>query len=181
MALAEPDPAPELIVTLEQRAQNVYQALEVAASTIGAELLDAKREHPGKFMAWVEESLPFGIDKAERLMAVTRAFATAPPEMRDSLPNKYSTLFELSRLPAERLQRAIEAGQVTPDTTYREARALRDAADSPEWERVELPEVTPSPAAEPRLSAEIVAKELMRFPVSNLSGEMVVALRRWLM
>ncbi len=180
MALAESDPV-ELVVPLEERTQRIYGALETAAMDIGAELLAAKVEHPGRFMEWVSTALPCGIDKAERLMAVTRAFATTEPEMRSALPNAYSTLFELSRLPAERLQRAIEAGQVTPDTTYREARALRDAADSPEWERVELPEVTPSPAAEPRLSAEIVAKELMRFPVSNLSGEMVVALRRWLM
>lgn len=179
MALAESEPV-EVIVPLEERTKRIYGHMNEACFEIGHELIAAKMEHPGRFMEWVEDSLPFGIDKAERLMAVTRAFATAPPEMREALPNPYTTLFELSRLPAERLQRAIESGEVTPDTTYREARALRDAAESPEWERVEMPEVTPSPAAEPRLSADLVAKELMRYPASRLSGEMIVALRRWL-
>lgn len=180
MALAEQGPIEvRVVVPLEERTQRIYQALNVAAMDIGAELLAAKAQHPGRFMEWVAESLPFGIDKAERLMAVTRAFATVEPEMRQSLPNAYSTLFELSRLPADRLQRAIEAGHVSPDTTYREARALRDAADSPEWEAVEMPEVTPSPTSEPRIAAEVIAKELLRYPVSHLSGEMVVAIRRW--
>ena len=154
-------------------------AFDTAALTIGAELIEAKREHPGQFMTWVAEALPFGIDTAERLMAVTRTFANADPEVLASLPRARTTLFALTRLPADRLRQAIESGEVTPHTTYREALALRDAAES-EWEPVDMPEPQPSQASEPRITADIVAKELLRFPVGALSDDYVVRLRRWL-
>lgn len=179
MALVESaDVSP--VVSLDERAQRIIDAFERTALTIGEELLQAKRDHPGTFMAWVNESLPFGIDQAERLMAVTRAFASADPEMMAALPRASTTLFQLSRLPAERLRKAIETGQVTPQTTYRQAMALRTSEDAPTWEAIDMPEVKPSPASEPRISADIVAKELLRFPRGQLSDDYAVKLRRWL-
>lgn len=179
MALAEvPDHHPAM--PLDERAQRIVGHLERAAIEIGAELIEAKREHPGKFMAWVATELPFSIDKAERLMAITRTFANCDPEMRAALPKAHTTLFELTRLPADRLRRAVESGEVNPSITYREAMALRDVADPPEWEPIEMPPLEPSPASEPRLGADLVAKELMRFPRGQLSDEMTVSLRRWL-
>lgn len=179
MALAElPDHSP--VVPLDERAKRIVGHLERAAIDIGAELIEAKREHPGRFMAWVGAELPFSIDKAERLMAITRTFANCDPEMRSSLPRAHTTLFELTRLPADRLRHAIETGEVTPEITYREAVALRSVADPPEWEPIEMPPLQPSPVAEPRIGADLVAKELMRFHRGHLSDEMTVALRRWI-
>ena len=178
MALMEPEPV-EVVVPLEERAERIAEVFDRAALAVGAELIEAKREHPGRFMAWVSESLPFGIDTAERLMAITRTFANADPEILASLPRARSALFALTRLPSDRLRQAVESGEVTPRTTYREALRLRDVAES-EWEPVELPPPPESAAAEPRIAADIVAKELLRFSRSALSDDYAVRLRRWL-
>lgn len=170
----------EIVVPLEDRRQRIVATLESAAIDIGRELIGAKKDHQGCFLRWVEDELPFGIDKAERLMAITRTFANCDPEMRAALPKAHTTLFELTRLPADRLRRAVESGEVNPSITYREAMALRDVADPPEWEPIEMPPLEPSPASEPRLGADLVAKELMRFPRGQLSDEVTVSLRRWL-
>jgi len=176
MAMTDLEP----VTSLEVRAERIMETFERTALTIGAELIEAKRDHPGCFMAWVADSLPFGIDQAERLMAVTRAFATADPEMMAALPKASTTLFQLSRLPADRLRQAIETGEVNTETTYREAARLRSVADSPEWEVIEMPEVQPSHASEPRIAADLLANELLRFPRSQLSDELAVRIRRWL-
>lgn len=171
--LAESPPV-TVVVPLAERRDRILASYERCAMDIGSELIAAKDEHPGRFTEWVDETLPFGLDQAERLMAITRAFAEADDSVRAALPSAKSALFELSRLPAERLHMAIEAGEVTPEMTTRQARRLVTG------EKVDLPEPTPSQASEPRIGADIVAKELMRFPRGQLSGDLEVQLRRWL-
>lgn len=163
-----------VVVPLEDRRQRIIARFEACAVDIGAELIAAKAEHPGKFIAWVEAELPFGIDKAERLMAITRAFANPDPEIRAALPLAHTCLFELTRLPHERLRQAIEAGDVHPDMTVREAQALRDPEPYP------IPPVEPSPASEPRIAADVLARELLRFPREQLSHDMANQLSVWL-
>lgn len=173
MALAEIE-QPEVVVPLEERTQRIYGALETAAMDIGAELLAAKVEHPGRFMEWVSTALPFGIDKAERLMAITRAFDNADPEIRQALPSAYSAMCELARLPHDRLRAHIESGDVHPDMTVREARALHQPNPIP------LPEPTVSPLAEPRIAADVIATELIRHPRHMLSDDIADVLAAWL-
>lgn len=160
-------------ISLQERTQRIAAVLNEASLIVGQELIAAKAEHPGGFVAWVETELPFGIDKAERLMAITRSFATADDEVLEALPSAYSALYELSRMPTDRLRTHIANGDVGPGTTTREARSLATNG------KVEGPILPPVPA-EPRLAADIVAKELMRHPRAQLSGEIEVALRRWL-
>lgn len=162
------------MVTLEERAWRISQSYDRCAIEIGNELIHAKAEHPGRFTEWIADSLPFGIDQAERLMAITRCFATADPETKAALPTPKSALFELTRLPADRLQTAIANGDVHPGITTREARQLVNG------DKVDLPETKPSQARETRIGADIVAKELMRFPRGQLSDDYVIQLRRWL-
>lgn len=151
---------------MEERTQRIISCLERAALEVGAELLAAKQEHPREFVAWVEGTLPFGIDKAERLMAITRCFADADPEIRAALPPAWSALYELTRLPSERLLPAIEAGAVHPDMTVAQAKALRSKG-------FRVPE-------QPRLTADIVARELVRFDRRDLSDEVRAALEDWI-
>lgn len=161
-------------ISLQERTQRIAAVLNEASLIVGQELIAAKAEHPGTFVAWVETELPFGIDKAERLMAITRSFASADDEVLEALPSAYSALYELSRMPTDRLRDHIANGDVGPGTTTREARSLANGNG-----KVEGPILPPVPA-EPRLAADIVAKELMRHPRAQLSAELEVALRRWL-
>lgn len=166
--------------SLDDRKATIISIIEGAAIDVGDQLIRAKAEHPGEFMAWVEAELPFGIDKAERLMAVTRAFGSARPEVLAALPPAYSTLFELARMPTEHLNRAIDEGKVNPEMTYRQASDLRRGNDEDPPGPVDLPPPSPSPTSQPRIAADVIARELMRFPRSQLSGEVEVALRRWM-
>jgi len=161
-------------ISLDERRNRIGMVLNEASVLVGRELIAAKVEHPGTFVAWVEEELPFGIDKAERLMAITRAFNGADEVTREALPTAYSALYELSRMPTERLQRHIANGEVGPGTTTRECRQL--VSGNPPADEPILPPIKP----EPRLGADIVAKELMRFPRGDLSPEVEIGLRRYL-
>lgn len=168
-------------LSLEDRKVRIGVLLEETAMLIGEELIAAKAEHPGHFVEWVTDELPFGIDKAERLMAIARAFTLADPDMRAALPTAYSALFELSRMPTERLKLHIDNGDVGPGTTVREARALNghQRDDNGSTSAPAAP-ILPPVSAEPRLSTDILAKELLRQPRSDLSAAVEVNLRRWL-
>jgi hypothetical protein len=171
-------PAP--ILSLEQRRENIVEKLQKAALDVGFELISAKYDHPGRFIAWVEAELPFGVDKAERLMAIARSFADLAPESRNLLPPAWSALFELSRLPSERFQEALEAGEVHPGLTVAQSRALADR--SPEIHpnhhpvRIQPPETGPKPG----LTCNAVAAALTKLPRGDLSPEMEGQLRTWL-
>lgn len=163
------------VLSLDERGERIAKVLDEASVLVGQELIAAKAEHPGTFVAWVEESLPFGIDKAERLMAITRCFATADEDVRAALPSAYSALYELSRMPTDRLQAHIANGDVGPGTTTREARGLVNGNGAVPPGPI-LPPIKP----EPRLGADIIAKELMRHPRGDLTEAIEVALRRWM-
>lgn len=147
--------------------------LEDAALGIGQELIDAKNEHPGGFVEWVETKLPFGLDKAERLMAITRCFSDYDAETRALLPPAWSALYELTRLPSERLANAIEAGEITPQMTVKSARQLA-------WEAKLAKEGQPRSSRPTRLTADVVAAELMRYPSYEMSDPVRAALKEWM-
>jgi hypothetical protein len=172
----------EVVMSLEERTWRIHQHAEDAAIEIGQELIAAKAEHPGRFTEWVTAELPFGIDVAERIMAISACAHLTDPSIRASLPSAYSALYQLSRPPIHRLRQGITNGEVHPDMTYREASewASQNTNGRPP---VEVPPPSASPLgdrAEPRISAEVLAKELMRYPTGSLSGEMTVKLRTWL-
>lgn len=163
-----------LVMPLEERAQRIRSMLEQTAIGVGRELIAAKQEHPGRFMAWVADEVGYSIDTAERLMAVTRAFEGADEAMMAALPTATSALYELQRMPTHRLREVIDAGLVGPNSTVRDCRDL----NRPQHEGEEKVEV--HPPAPRRLDADIIAGELMRFPRSRLGGDAERRLRRWL-
>lgn len=170
-----------LTLTLAERTQRIMDVLSASALAIGEELLMAKREHPGEFMAWVSDCLPFGIDKAERLMAITRALSVADPETRLQLPPAWSALYELSRIPAPQLAVLVERDEVTPATTVREAREFAQAY-CPAPQPVDLP--TPAPYVPlPEVadhSTDLIALNLLRADRDKLSEDIAERVGRWL-
>lgn len=171
---------PTLLLSLDERRDNIVGYLQDCALDIGAELQGAKRDHPGRFLVWVEESLPFGIDKAERLMAVSRAFFDVEPDVRELLPTAWSTLFELSRLPSERFQDAVEAGEVHPGLTLAQSRALADKSPEihPNYRHPGVEAADPPP--KPGLTCDLVARALTKLPRTDLTPQMEEDLRKWL-
>lgn len=177
-----------LVTSLDERRDAIIETIESAAVEVGRHLIEAKEEHPGRFMAWVEAELPFGIDKAERLMAITRSLGSCTSEMRSNLPPAYSALFHLARLPRPILEVAVDNGEVTPATTVREAEALARAANGTyaptqptgSSQPVDMPEPAPGPASDGTITVDLLALELMKHPVERLSADATRQLRRWL-
>jgi hypothetical protein len=172
----------DLVPSLDERRDRILAIVGAAAVDVGEELLAAKREHRGAFMEWVSTSLPFGIDKAERFMAIARAFSGADEAVRAALPPAWTAMFELARLPVGEIQRSIETGEIHPEMSVRDARKLVTGRD----EAPELlpPRPTPGPAPgfdpNPRLGADILASELVRADRSTLSGPVEYLLRQWI-
>jgi hypothetical protein len=180
---------PEVVMSLDERRDRIIEIAEQAADDIGHELIAAKREHRGEFMAWVQRSLPFGIDKAERLMAIARSFENVDPEIRAALPPRYTALFEFTRIPIDSVVVGIESGAVTPEMTTAEARDWVAEARAAQFGVEPAPAPAPRPVKpgpepgfdpNPRLTADIVARELLRNPREDLSAPLETLLRAWL-
>lgn len=173
-------PPVEVIVPLEERARRINQHMEDAAIEVGHELIAAREEHPGTFTAWVTAELPFGIDTAERIMAIARCTHLDDPDIRAELPSAYSALYQLSRPPVERLREGIANGAVHPDMTYKEAAEWASQTTNGHRPPVDLPDPQPSPLRQgPKMAAEALAESLMRYTPTDLSDQMLVAVRRW--
>ena len=173
---------PELLPTLDERRDRILAIVGTAALDVGAELIAAKQEHPREFMEWVSRSLPFGIDKAEKLMAISRAFGDADPLTRAALPPAWTALFELSRLPIDQVQRSIESGAIAPEMTVSDARELVSGHREPPELLPERPTPGPKPGFDPnpRLNPDLLASELVRSARGDLSEPVEYLLRRWL-
>lgn len=172
----------EVVASLDERRDHILAIVEGAALDIGAELLAAKREHPGQFMDWVARELPFGIDKAERIMAVTKAFAGAPPEVQEALPPAWTTMFELSRLPTGFIQEAIGSGKVTPTMSRADARKLVTGSAEPREPASPVHRKPSTSTGESgfRVGTDAVAHELMRRDPTELPSATARLLQQWL-
>lgn len=129
---------------------------------IGRRLNEAKERLPhGEFLPMLARDLPFSRSVANRLMAVAAAMdeGVVPPR---ALPTSYSVAYEVVTLPREKIQQAIEAGQIHPNMTRAEALALK---------RVEEEETPPSPT-------EAIQSELERLLAEqNRIADRIAALR----
>ncbi|MHB1511490.1 MAG: hypothetical protein ACYCST_12120 [Acidimicrobiales bacterium] len=89
----------------------------------GRHLLQAKAEHPGTFVAWLEfKPCGVGIRTSYRLMEVAKAFGNL--RTYGNLPPDRTALYELSALEPAEIVAAIKQGNITPEMGRKEARAL---------------------------------------------------------
>lgn len=154
---------------LEERRERILGVLDDASIQIGLELILAKEQHTGRFVRWVEEELPFGLDRAERLMSIARAFSTVDPAMKSMLPSAWTALYELTKVPPRALTRAIDLGEVHPAMTVADARRYV----------AEQKGRSSEPAAAPPM-AEAHAIALMRYHAQALSEDTKWKLIGWL-
>jgi hypothetical protein len=83
---------------------------------VGRLLLAAKEQIPhGEFMEMVQLDLPFSIQTADKFMAVASNHLLTDPAHVRNLPPSWGHLYELSRIPGERLAKALRDGEIRPD------------------------------------------------------------------
>jgi hypothetical protein len=89
----------------------------------GQHLLEAQKEHPGTFVAWLK-SKPFAMSSTQsyRLIKMAQTFGGFPK--LGNLPPDRTSLYELSALKPAEILSAIEQGDITPEMDREEARAL---------------------------------------------------------
>ena len=118
----------ELVTTrpLDQWADVIRRDLSGAVEGLiaaGRHLIEAKAEHPGTFVAWLESgAVGIGWRTAYRFMDVASSLGSFV--YVDKLPPDRYALYELARLDPSQLDFAVEQGQVGPDMNRHEARAL---------------------------------------------------------
>ncbi len=128
----------------------------------GRHLTEAKAQHPGTFVAWLESgAVGIGPRHAQRLMVIAGAVSELDATHCVALPAGDSTaLYELARLDPTDLEAAIGAGQVTPDMSRKDAKALvaryRTGGGAPKEPRIVPPANGPDTEAVPAQFAAIV-------------------------
>lgn len=136
---------------------------------VGALLIHAKQLYPGRFMKWVEEELPFGYDKARRLMAIHLAYTQLPEHVQQQLPKPWQALYTITRLGPQEIEQAVAEQSIHPGLTIHHAkqvvRKYRGEKRSP---------VTPRYS-----QADLIAGSLMDHHPSTLDPFVLQALKRW--
>ena len=93
----------------------------------GRELLAAKEALPhGQFGPLLDE-LGLTPRTAQRFMAIARHPVLSDPTHVSHLPGAWGTLYELSRLPGDVVQAALDRGQVSSSTLREDVRGLAEA------------------------------------------------------
>lgn len=158
-------------VLAEYKTQIMVEADRMALR-VGQILRDAKQAAPGLFDRWVETELPFGADTARRLMAVSEAYTTRPPELVAQLPKPWQALYALRALPSAVLATAVADGDLTPDTSERDAKAFA--------RRWKTGSTEPRSGRGRHHAADFAAGALMNYQPSDLHPVVRRNLVRWL-
>ena len=150
----------------------VYQAVDRMCMRLGELLHEARVLEPEGFNDWVAERMPFGLDKAKRLIAIHLAYRELPEDVVHNLPRPWQAMFALRHWTGGRLEEAIEAGEIGPDTTIAEA---RDTAKK--WSKDSKQDDPPLTA---RYSQpDLLAGKLMAEDPNGLNPDVHRALSRW--
>jgi hypothetical protein len=102
----------------------------------GQRLIEAKEEvEYGEWGKIFENNKPFSLRTAEFLMGIAKNPVLTNPLHATLLPPSWFTLYQLSLIPAEDLQKLIDAGKVHSELTRAEAENLRADEQKQEGER----------------------------------------------
>ena len=153
----------------------IIAEVDGVALRVGRLLREAREECPHDFNRWVETDLPFGMETARRLIAISAAYEKLPAETLRGLPRPWQALYALKELSGERLAEAVSAGTVMPEMTVEAAK---------EFARAERESFNRSPHA-PRQTfsqafANRAAGRLMRCEAADLKSRVRDDLRAWL-
>ena len=108
-----------------RRITSAWAAGVAAFVQTGRQLIRAKRAlGAGAFLHMIETELPFSDRTAERLMAIARHPVLSDSTHASNLPPSWTTLYELSRLPAGKLRKLIEQERIHSDMERVEATSL---------------------------------------------------------
>lgn len=154
-------------VALREITERIYSRFDRFALDLGRDLQEAY-EIAGKrgFERWVDDCLPFGVDKARRLRAIHLAYRELPVDKLRQLPRPMQALFAFTRLSRAQIEAAIESGVIHPDLTVK---ASIDAARQ-------------LSGRETRRHSEVdlTAARLVSLPVEGLSDRARALLVGWL-
>jgi hypothetical protein len=107
--------------------RNDVKRLREDVLRLGQHLIEARYDvGPGNFEDWVQRSdLGISLSSASKFMAIA-AHPTISQALSTSkvFPQSYEALYSLTQLPPSTLQLAIEAGDVRPDMTTKDAQTL---------------------------------------------------------
>lgn len=174
--------APATTKPLSAYRDDIAGVLNRTAIDIGTVLIEAKYAHPREFRQWVEDELPFAVNKAHQLMAISRAFRELPEEKRELLPAPWTTLFTLTKIDRPELEEAIDAGVISPKTTGAQALALTGKEPAPEPRPRDWKSGPPKGSVRhtARLPTSLLVRELLRYDPSDLNPTQRQALEGWL-
>jgi len=150
----------------------VYEAVDRMCLRLGELLWEAREIAPGGFKEWVEYRLPFGYDKAKRLIAIYLAYRELPVTVQDQLPRPWQAMFALRHWAGGRLPAAIESGEVGPDTTVKDALGL-----AKKWSNDS--KVDDGPVSARYAQCDLVAGKLMAMDPGDMNPDVFRALVRW--
>lgn len=157
------------LVALAEYRSLILREVDGVALRVGRLLREAKQAAPSSFDEWVVNDLPFGLETARRLMAISAAYERLPHETLAQLPRPWQAMYALKALPVATLVQGIEDGEITPDMTVRAARDFARRRGRP-WLLAERD----------GHRADVIAGSLMQFPASALTPTVRHALEGWL-
>ena len=157
---------------LKEIEDEVYSSIDRMCLRVGELLAEARALNPAGFKKWVEARMPFGYDKARRLIAIHLAYRELPEDKVAQLPLPWQALYALAPFAQGRLQKALDDGEIGPETT--QAQAITKARQWSNHQRLVDP-------LESRYSiADTRAGALMELSASDLNPYVREALVRWL-
>jgi Protein of unknown function (DUF3102) len=109
----------------------VTHAVQVVILT-GREIIEAKEALPhGEFLEMITSDLPFEANTAQRLMKIARDQRLSNAAHVPHLPPTWGTLYELTKLSDEQLEKGFEAGTIHRAMERKDVAALRGKVRKP--------------------------------------------------
>lgn len=156
---------------LDEYKSRILREVDGVALRVGRLLREAKQMAPDEFDEWVINDLPFGLETARRLVAISAAYEKFPAETLAQMPRPWQAMYALKALPASTIERGVADGAIHPDMTVKAAREFaRTKRGGRKW--------TLADSDGPR--ADVIAGSLMQFPASSLTPSVRRAIAAWL-
>jgi hypothetical protein len=158
---------------LDEIELEVFETIDRMCLRVGALLYEARELDPSGFQFWVETRMPFGYDKARRLIAIHLAYRDLPESVISGLPRPWQALYALRHWAGGRLDKAIEAGEIGEQSTVKDALAL-----AKKWSKDSKNDEF---AIAARYSAaDLAAGKLMGLSPDDVNADVWRALTRWM-